>query len=487
MKSLHFLFFALILFSPTLVAQSSPPTGYTWIENPSNGHFYTFIGKGDNINVNGHLTNVGNLANTELVTIRSQAEEDWLVTNLVGMWQGRQSDFLCGYTDSSTYSTEGVFVWMSGEPVTYINWIGGISAPGNNNGARNFVFANASNSSGTGWALGDDTLTSSTPQAAIYEWIEPPADTDSDGLNDFEEAVYGTNPMDQDTDDDGLSDGEEVLNYLTDPTNIDTDDDGLQDGTEVGNSSFWPGDSSNSILGTDQNICILDANPSTTTNPLNDDGDSDGLKDGQEDRNKNGRMDVNELAPSKFDTDNDGIGDGVEFGLTASFANDTDLNVFVADADPSSTTNPRRRDTDGGGIDDGVEDKNKNGRIDVNEIDPADSSDDNLFMSITPITIGEKATFRYYGCEPGSWVHLCYSFSGAGPTFFNNVTLQLSQPIYTHSPSRVNSNGYAKLGPTVIPSILAVGDSVWVQGVQVNLFGGQNVLSPLNMVNITIQ
>ncbi|HJM39402.1 MAG TPA: RCC1 domain-containing protein, partial [Planctomycetota bacterium] len=41
-------------------------------------------------------------------------------------------------------------------------------------------------------------------------------DADGDGLSASQEALYGTDPMDQDTDDDGLSDGEEVFATLSD-------------------------------------------------------------------------------------------------------------------------------------------------------------------------------------------------------------------------------------------------------------------------------
>lgn len=80
-------------------------------------------------------------------------------------------------------------------------------------------------------------------------------DTDSDGLNDAIEILYGlnpllvdtdrdglydnvefygdTDPLDPDTDHDGLYDGLEVNQYNTDPTNPDTDGDGSSDGDEV--------------------------------------------------------------------------------------------------------------------------------------------------------------------------------------------------------------------------------------------------------------
>ena len=59
-------------------------------------------------------------------------------------------------------------------------------------------------------------------------------DTDSDGLDDYEEQLtYGTDPTDDDSDDDGVTDGDEVNSYGTDPNDNDTDGDDFRDGYEV--------------------------------------------------------------------------------------------------------------------------------------------------------------------------------------------------------------------------------------------------------------
>jgi len=60
-----------------------------------------------------------------------------------------------------------------------------------------------------------------------------PVDSDGDGLTDAEEAVYRTDPQNPDTDSDGLNDYDEVKVYDTDPLNPDTDYDMLKDGEEV--------------------------------------------------------------------------------------------------------------------------------------------------------------------------------------------------------------------------------------------------------------
>jgi len=65
-------------------------------------------------------------------------------------------------------------------------------------------------------------------------------DSDGDGLFDYIEDIYGTDPNNPDSDGDGLLDGEEDANQNgtqdpdeTDATNPDTDGDGFGDGAEV--------------------------------------------------------------------------------------------------------------------------------------------------------------------------------------------------------------------------------------------------------------
>ncbi|MFA6919218.1 MAG: CAP domain-containing protein [Patescibacteria group bacterium] len=58
-------------------------------------------------------------------------------------------------------------------------------------------------------------------------------DSDGDGLTDYQEKLYGTNPYNLDTDGDGLSDYEEIKIYQTDPLDPDTNHNGISDGDEV--------------------------------------------------------------------------------------------------------------------------------------------------------------------------------------------------------------------------------------------------------------
>jgi hypothetical protein len=59
------------------------------------------------------------------------------------------------------------------------------------------------------------------------------ADSDNDGVNNFEECVYGVVPSNADTDADGLTDGQELNKLGTNPTNPDTDGDAITDTLEV--------------------------------------------------------------------------------------------------------------------------------------------------------------------------------------------------------------------------------------------------------------
>jgi len=111
----------------------------------------------------------------------------------------------------------------------------------------------------------------------------------------------------------------------------------------------------------------------TGTDPFDDDSDDDGLLDGPgsgEDTNANGVVDPGETDPGDSDSDNDGIQDGTEKGLTQPEGSDTNMALFVPDADPSTTTDPTDADSDDDGLLDGQEDTNHNGMVDPGESDP---------------------------------------------------------------------------------------------------------------------
>jgi hypothetical protein len=155
-------------------------------------------------------------------------------------------------------------------------------------------------------------------------------DSDVDGLTDAAELVIGTNPNDADTDHDLIVDGLEV------------------------------------------NV--------THTDPKDDDVDNDGIIDGKEDVNFDGIVQLSETDTNVADSDADGLLDGTELGLAVPQGLNTDLTVFVADMDPTTTSNPRDIDTDDDGLKDGTEDANRNGNAETTEtlVATADSDGDGL-------------------------------------------------------------------------------------------------------------
>jgi cysteine-rich repeat protein len=252
-------------------------------------------------------------------------------------------------------------------------------------------------------------------------------DSDGDGLTDIDEMAQGTDPLDVDTDDDAIGDGIEVFVTMTSPIDDDSDDDGLVDGVEdldqdgtldVFETDPDDRDSDDDLVqdGTELGLTapmgndtgpgfIADADPATTTDARNDDSDGDLLADGVEDQDQDGKVDSGETDPADDDSDDDGLLDGNEdqngdhalgAGETSPLDDDSDDDLildgtelglaqpqgegtgpgFVADADPSTTTDPRAADTDDGGVADGVEDANHDGNFDPTETDPNDPSDD---------------------------------------------------------------------------------------------------------------
>ncbi len=93
------------------------------------------------------------------------------------------------------------------------------------------------------------------------------------------------------------------------------------------------------------------------------------------DSDDDGITDVDEqlfgTSPNDADSDGDGIQDGTEIGLTLDdIGPETDRNIFIPDADPTTTTNPTDSDSDHDGIMDGDEDTDHNGMVDEGESDP---------------------------------------------------------------------------------------------------------------------
>ena len=148
---------------------------------------------------------------------------------------------------------------------------------------------------GTLDALDDEDGDGLTNIAEINTYNTDPRnpDTNGNGYDDGEEVSRGLDPIAEDTDDDGISDADEIADG-TDPLNPDTDNDGLTEGEEE----------------------------TKRTLPLDPDTDHDLLKDGADE------------APLTFDSDRDGIPDGVEVNFLSTDPRDADSdNDGILDGD----------------------------------------------------------------------------------------------------------------------------------------------------------
>lgn len=117
-------------------------------------------------------------------------------------------------------------------------------------------------------------------------------DTDGDGLPDYIEEIYGTDPENPDTDGDGLTDYEEVYSIGTNPLKYDTDENGINDADD---------DPDNDGLTNREELDI-------GTPPFSADTDEDELSDNDE---------VNKFNtdPLNADSDNDTLSDGDEIAI----------------------------------------------------------------------------------------------------------------------------------------------------------------------------
>ena len=119
-------------------------------------------------------------------------------------------------------------------------------------------------------------------------------DDDNDGLNDAEEVLLGTDPLNGDTDDDGLNDLFEQRGQ-TNPLAADTDGDGISDGdeiTDIDNPDDYDGDR------------LWDAVESNTA-----DADRDGAPDYEDGPGPLGDLDGDRVRNGLVDADNNCIDD----------------------------------------------------------------------------------------------------------------------------------------------------------------------------------
>lgn len=97
---------------------------------------------------------------------------------------------------------------------------------------------------------GTNPLVKDTDENGITDDLE---DADNDGLTNYKEILFGSDPTNEDSDFDGLSDKKEK-ELGTDPNNLDTDNDGLLDGKEIelGTDPLNPDSNGNGILDGDE-------------------------------------------------------------------------------------------------------------------------------------------------------------------------------------------------------------------------------------------
>ncbi|HYO56290.1 adventurous gliding motility lipoprotein CglD [Archangium sp.] len=180
------------------------------------------------------------------------------------------------------------------------------------------------------------------------------------------------------------------------------------------------------------------------------DTDCDGLTDAEE----WGNVYPGDLRtdPGRWDTDGDGLRDGVEAGRTSSVnTNDECKRLFIADADPSSRTNPCIADTDGDGLKDGEEDRSRNGKVDPGETEPG-----NRDMDGDGLTDGEEDANKSGQVDPGETDPRLRDMDGDGLSDFIELRITQTDPFNPDTDGDscrdgaedINGNGVKDLGET---------------------------------------
>jgi len=212
--------------------------------------------------------------------------------------------------------------------------------------------------------------------------------------------------------------------------------------------------------------------------PVDGDTDDDGIPDVDE-------VPLYGTDPREYDTDEDGLPDGLEVGITIPHL-DSNLNFFIADEDPGTTTNPLVGDSDGGGVLDGTEDYDHNGAVDTWDTDPNNGADESFVAYFSGIIPGGKVRIEVWGATPFETIIPAYSLKGPGPSPTGlGILVDLSRPITLMDPFLSDAEGRASVDRLPVPNSAPLGLPVWMQVVEVPL---SNNLEPRasNSVLITV-
>lgn len=111
------------------------------IVNPGNNHTYYLLDRTTWFESQAEALNLSG----NLVTINDAAENDWVYSTFSN-FDGTNRGLRIGLNDAAS---EGAFVWVSGEPVTYTNWA--VGEPNNTNGEEHFVHIESPAFDGPAW------------------------------------------------------------------------------------------------------------------------------------------------------------------------------------------------------------------------------------------------------------------------------------------------------------------------------------------------
>ena len=269
-------------------------------------------------------------------------------------------------------------------------------------------------------------------------------DDDNDGVNDSDEALAGTDPLDAETTD-GIPDG-----------SLDSDNDGIDNGTESDATLSTPTDA-DGVAGNDIAIAA-DTDGDGIANDTDTDDDNDGVNDSDEALAGTDPLDAETTVGTpdgNLDSDNDGIDNGTESDATLSTPTDADGvagndietpantgdsdNDGVDDTDETTNgTDPNNPDTDGDGKDDGAEgttDTDGDGVIDALESIITDSDGDG-----TPDELDSSKVLEYrITYSDADQRYDVYMRPGVAPAVNQTLTGQVTIQVPTGSDFSVTS------------------------------------------------